>query len=327
MPATDFSTHETQTEMLCEMLRIRVIEQGLAEYYAEQEMRCPVHFSVGQEAAAVGVCAASRPEDTSVSTHRCHAHYLAKGGDLKRMVAEMYGRETGCAKGNGGSMHLIDRSVNFLGAIAIVGSSFPVGVGIGFSNKLQNVDSVSMVYFGEATTEEGVVHEGLNFAALHDLPVLFVCENNGYSVYSPLDVRQHANREIWKTAEAQGMKAKRLNGNDVQAVAEATAEALEHIRSGKGPYFLELDTYRWLEHCGPNYDNDIGYRTEDEFLSWKAKDPIELTESRLIEAGAIDAKFVETKRREYRDELDEAVAFAKASPFPSPDQILKYVYA
>src|SRR5215469_7287442 len=267
------------------MLRIRLVEEGIAERYAEQQMRCPVHLCIGQEAVAAGVCDLLAADDQAMSTHRAHGHYLAKGGSLPAMLAEMYGKATGCASGMGGSMHLIDLEAGFLGAAPIVGSTIPIAVGVAFGSVLRGENRVVTAFFGEGATEEGAFHEALNFAALKRLPVLFVCENNLYSVYSPLSARQPAGRDLFRLAASHGIESRQGDGNDVGAVHAMTGEALEHIRSGAGPAFLEFGTYRWREHCGPNYDNQIGYRSEEEFQRWRALCPIERWHKRGLSEG------------------------------------------
>jgi pyruvate dehydrogenase E1 component alpha subunit len=311
---------------LREMLRIRLIEEEIARLYPEQQMRCPVHLSIGQEAVAVGVSAALRPDDCVFSSHRAHAHYLAKGGSVKAMLAEIYGKSTGCAKGRGGSMHLIDTSVGFMASTAIVAGTVPVGVGHAFGTAMGGRDTVTVVYFGEATMEEGVVHEAMNFAVLHKLPVLFVCENNGYSVYTPLKERQ-PDRDIYRWAAGYGMPVEHGDGNDVAGVFETTHTLVERIRGGEGPAFVEFSTYRWREHCGPNYDNHIGYRTEAEFETWKVRCPIARLQSRLLEQGALGDQDVTEILESIRSEIADAVRFAKESPFPHPSELMNHVYA
>ena len=267
---------ETSLDLYRAMLRIRLIEEAIASRYQEQKMRCPVHLSIGQEAVAVGVCKAALHSDYLISNHRAHAHYLAKGGSLKAMIAEIYGKRTGCCMGRGGSMHLVDRSVGMYGSTPIVGGSIPVGVGLAFATYLKQESHVTLIFFGEGSTEEGVFAESLNFAALKNLPILFICENNFYSVYSPLAVRQPAQRDRAAIARAHGLVAHMGDGNDVEEVYRLAEQAISSIREGNGPVFLEFDTYRHREHCGSNFDNDIGYRTEEEFLFWKDKCPIKL---------------------------------------------------
>ena len=189
-----------------EMVRIRTVEKKIAELYHEQEIRCPVHLSIGQEAIAVGVCQNLNREDKIVTAHRSHAHYLAKGGSLKKMISELYGKYSGCAKGLGGSMHLVDFSAGVYAAVPIVGSTIPIGVGIAWANKLKRNKNIVVAFFGDGATEEGVFFESLDFAALHDLPIIFVCENNEYSVYSHISKRQSKKRSITKIANSLGIK-------------------------------------------------------------------------------------------------------------------------
>ena len=309
------------------MLRIRLVEEAIAEHYAEQQMRCPVHLSIGQEAAAAGVGVALRRDDLAMSGHRSHAHYLAKGGDLRAMIAELHGRETGCCRGRGGSMHLVDLDAGFWGAVPIVGSTIPIAVGLAFAEHLQRRDRVAVAFFGEGATEEGVFHESANFASLHRLAVVFVCENNLYSVYSPMSVRQPADREVFEQARAHGILARQGDGNDPLEVHTLMTDALAHARARRGPVFLELKTYRWREHCGPNFDNHIGYRTEAEFLAWKKRDPLAAFERKLRAAGELDEPRLERFRAEQNTEITAAFAAAKAAPFPASGTLLEHVYA
>jgi len=308
------------------MKLIRCVEENIANRYSEQKMRCPTHLSIGQEAVAAGVCLALNRDDQVFGTHRSHAHYIAKGGDIKAMIAEIYGKATGCSSGKGGSMHLVDLPVGFMGSTSIVGSTIPVAAGAALANHLHKNGRICCVFFGDAAVEEGVFHESVNFAVLKKLPVLFVCENNLYSVYSPLQVRQPEGREIWKFAEAYGMSSAHGNGNDALEVFEKTQTALEHIRRGDGPYFLEFATYRWREHCGPNFDNDIGYRTEDEYLSWKERDPIKSLETQLLKQAVINKTDIEKIQAFIQKEVDEAFYFAEKSPFPGPEEAFKGLY-
>lgn len=307
-------------ELFREMLRIRMIEEAIAERYKNQKMRCPVHLSIGQEAVAVGACKAALQSDYLISNHRAHAHYLAKGGALKPMIAEIYGKVTGCCGGRGGSMHLVDRSVGMMGSTPIVGGSIPVGVGIAFASQLKGESAITLIFLGEGATEEGVFAESLNFAALRKLPVLFVCENNLYSVYSPLEVRQPATRDRVAIARAHGVYARYGFGNDVEEVHRIASEAVAHIRKGEGPAFLEFDTYRHREHCGPNFDNHIGYRTEQEFLAWEQRCPLKVYRNKWkVEE--------ETLRAPIAAEIEDAFRFAEESPFPIFDAERENPYA
>jgi TPP-dependent pyruvate/acetoin dehydrogenase alpha subunit len=309
------------------MLRIRMVEEKISELYAEQEMRCPVHLCSGQEAIPAGVCANLGREDFVFGNHRSHGHYLARGGSLKAMLAEIYGKASGCSGGKGGSMHLVDLSVNIIGTTPIVGGIIPVAVGSAFASFLKNDSGVTVVFLGRGSTEEGVFFESLNFAALKKLPVLFVSEDNLFSVYSPLNVRQSDNRDNLALAKAVGVSGAEGDGNDVAQVFELTSEAMGHIRGGKGPYFLEFKTYRWREHCGPNFDNDIGYREESEYLKWRDRCPVENFEKKLLASGELDASFSKRMRKDIGVEIEQAFAFAKSSPFPEVGTMYENIYA
>ncbi len=269
------------------MQRIRSVEEEIAKRYSEEKMRCPVHLSIGQEAISAGFSLAIDKKDFAVSTHRGHAHYLGKGGSLKSMIAEIYGKSTGCSNGKGGSMHLIDLDVNFFGTSAIVGNSIPVGVGLALSAKLKKTDQVSCVFLGDGAVEEGVFYESLNYSALKNLPVLYICENNLYSVYSPLSVRQPEGRSITKMVESIGVTSEHIESQDVFFIYQKLKEKIDAARN-QGPQFIEFSTYRWREHCGPNYDNDIGYRSEKDFNKWKERDPISLIKTKLTDNKTID---------------------------------------
>lgn len=308
------------------MLRIRLVEERIAELYPEQEMRCPVHLSIGQEAPAVGVCAALSQKDKVLSGHRSHAHYLAKGGNLKRMLAEIYGKSTGCSGGKGGSMHLTDLNAGFIGATPIVGSTIPIAVGVALSSRMRGKDGIVAVFFGDGATETGVFYESLNFAVLKRLPVLFVCENNLYSVYSPMNVRQPGCRTIAQLAAVHGLRTERGDGNDVEKVWENACEAIAQIRSGMGPFLLEFLTYRWREHCGPNFDNDIGYRTVEEYETWCQRDPLVICAKRLLDQGVLSQREMQKEAECIRLEIDDAIAFAKSSPFPTSENCMSQVY-
>ncbi len=317
---------ETQISLYRGMLRIRLFEEKVAELYPEQEMRCPVHLSIGQEAPAVGVCEHLLKNEYVMSSHRAHAHYLAKGGDPKAMMAEFYGRETGCCHGVGGSMHLIDLSAGFLGAVPIVGSTIPIGVGAAFGSIMQKKQGVTVIFLGDGSTEEGVFHESLNFAVLKNLPVVFLCENNFYSVYSNLSVRQPKENAIYKVAAAHNIESAQGDGNNVLEVYEMAGNAIEKARKGEGPTFLEFKTYRWREHCGANYDNDIGYRTEQEFNKWKEFCPIAQMKKKLLDGKIVNEDVLHRMEQEIQCEIEETVKFAKESPYPDIERLSKNIY-
>lgn len=308
------------------MLRIRLVEETIARRYSEWKMRCPTHLCTGQEAVSAAVGMVLRKNDFVLSTHRSHGHYLAKGGDLNKMMAEIYGKATGCASGRGGSMHLIDKKVGFMGSTSIVGGTIPVAVGLGLSIKLKGTEQVSCVFFGDGATEEGVFYESINFAVLKRLPVLFVCENNLYSVYSPLKVRQPDSRNICQMVEAMGVPAEYGDGNNAVEVFNKVDHGVKSIRQGSGPRFFEFATYRWREHCGPNFDNDIGYRTEEEYLAWKENDPLKLLESQFLDQGIISRDDIEEMELNIQQEVDQAFDFAENSPFPSSEEAFTGLY-
>ncbi len=318
---------ETYKSIYKTMLRIRMVEEKIAELYPEQEMRCPVHLCIGQEAVAAGVCANLSRNDYVLSGHRSHGHYLAKGGDLKAMMAELYGKATGCCQGKGGSMHLVDLSAGFLGATPIVGSTIPIAVGVAFGSVMRGQQRVTVIFFGDAVVEEGVFHESINFAALKRLPVIFVCENNLYSVYSPLSVRQPEGREIFNLAKGHGVESYQGDGNDVIEVYTLAGQAISKARQGGGPTFLEFKTYRWREHCGPNYDNDLGYRTESEFREWQQHCPIKNFKEHLLRDGILCSQDIEVIVSELEAEIEDAIVFAKESPFPEESSLMEHIYA
>lgn len=317
---------EIAIRLLKKIMYIRLVEEEIANRYREQEMRCPVHLSIGQEASAAGICEVLNKTDKVFSTHRCHAHYLAKNGDLNRMISEIYGKIDGCCAGRGGSMHLFDDEQGILSSVPIVASSIPLAVGSALSSQINGTQDVSVAFFGDGSIEEGIFHESANFASLKKLPVLFVCENNLYSVYTHLDERQ-PDRPISDLAKAHNMISFTADGNDALAVCEVAEKAVKHAREGKGPVFIVLDTFRWREHCGPNYDNHIGYRTEESFQEWKLKDPIESLKSRMISENMISQNEIDTFVSEFQVIVNKAFDFAKKSPFPTPSQINTFIYA
>lgn len=310
-----------------QMYRIRAVEEAIARYYPEGKMRCPVHLSIGQESIPAIFSQIIRPTDFAVSTHRGHAHYLAKGGNLNAMIAEIYGKATGCSKGKGGSMHLIDLSVNFMGTSAIVGNSIPVGVGLALSAQLKKTDQISCVFLGDGAIEEGVFYESVNFAAVRKLPVLFICENNLYSVYSPLSVRQPKGRVITRMVEGIGLEVARDDGHNILSCYETLQNAVNRVRTTGAPFFLEFSTYRWREHCGHSFDNDIGYRTQEEFLEWQAKDPLNNLEKYIQESMVNMTNPLQDIQSEVNLEVKKAFDFAERSPFPAQSDAYDGVYA
>lgn len=317
---------QTRLDLFSSMLRIRRVEEALATRYAEQTMRCPMHLCIGQEAIATGVCSVLRQEDKVFSNHRAHGHYLAKGGDLNAMVAELYGRATGCCGGRGGSMHLVDLDVGFMGATPIVGGTVPLAVGSAWAALLRGTHDVSVCFFGDGCFEEGVMHESLNFAALHRLPIVFVCENNDFSVYTRRNERQ-PDRPIYRIAEAHGMSATASDGNDVEKVNAMARTAVESARNGQGPQFLEFEAYRWREHCGPDFDDHLKYRSVAEIETGMSHCPIDRYRKQLTQLGRLDEITCSRIEAQIRGEISAAFEFALASSKPTIKDAWEKIYA
>lgn len=292
----------------------------MARVYPSDKIRSPVHLSIGQEAVSVGVCEALRPDDVVFGTYRSHAMYLAKGGDLRAMVAELYGKQTGCARGKGGSMHLVDVAHGVMGTSAVVGTTIPNAVGYAYAMKYRRSDRVVISFFGDGAADEGVWHESLSFAALKRLPVVFVCENNQYAIHTHQLRRQHVG-DIVARARAHGMPADRIEGNDVLAIHDRLSETADRLRRGQpGPFFFECMTYRWREHVGPGEDFALGYRTREEAAPWVDGDQV----TRL--GTMIPAAARSRIEAEVEDEVADAFAFAEASPFPPARELWTDVY-
>jgi TPP-dependent pyruvate/acetoin dehydrogenase alpha subunit len=301
------------------LYRIRRVEEEVAKIYPTDKIKSPVHLSIGQESVSVGVCESLRPGDVVFGSYRSHAYYLAKGGNLRQMVAELYGKITGCAKGKGGSMHLVDVEHAVMGASAVVGTTIPHAVGYAYALKIQRKDSVVVSFFGDGGTDEGVFYESLNFAALKKLPVIFICENNLYAIHTHL-LRRQPSDNICERASAMGMHAERI-GDDVLRVHERVSEAVKMLRAGgNGPYFFECLTYRWKEHVGPNDDFHLGYRTREEAETWMRNDQVK----RL--AGMLDAEQRDRIEKEVEAEIQDAFKFAEESPFPEAAELLTDVF-
>ena len=301
------------------MKRIRMVEEALmAEYHPADEMRCPVHFCVGQEAPPAGVCASLEPGDYLFTGHRSHGYYLAKGGSLKAMFAELYGKATGCNAGIAGHHELSDEAVNFYSGTILVGT-LAIAAGTALACQMKSDDRVTIAVFGDGGADQGLVYETLNFAALKRLPMVFICENNRYSVTSHQKSRQIPN--IVGRAGAFGLPARSMSGNDATLVASIMDTALIEARAGYGPSFLELNTYRWCGHVGPEDDDWMEYRPAEELAHWKERCPIRLLEKDI---NALDVASIEA---EIAQEIAEAFTFAKASPFPEPEAMFEHLVA
>jgi len=303
---------------------IRKTEEKISQEYSFKEMRCPVHLSIGQEGVPAVLSVLLNKNDLAVSTHRGHAHYIGKNGNLKKMIAEIYGKKTGCSKGKGGSMHLVDKASGFYGTSAIVGNSIPVGVGLSYNFLNKKQKNLSVIYLGDGALEEGVFYESLNLSAVKNLPCLFICENNLYSVYSPLSVRQPKKRNIKKMIESIGVKSLHTDGNDIKKIFSAGKKAINFIKKKNKPFFLLFDNYRWLEHCGPNYDNHIGYRSKKEYIKWKKKDPL-LNSYKLLKSLKVNNNVISNMEQKVINEINSAFKFAKDSKFPDKSDLMKDV--
>ena len=308
-----------------DIYRIREVENKISSIYHEQEMRCPVHLSIGQEAIPVGICSNLMKSDQILSAHRSHAHYLAKGGNLKSMLSELYGKVTGCASGKGGSMHLIDIKAGMMAAVPIVGSTIPIAVGFAWANKIKKNKKVVVVFFGDGATEEGVFHESIDFAALHNLPIMFVCENNFYSVYSNIKKRQSVKRSLSKIVGSRGIPSKRVDGNDLEKIYSSSKKIIKSIRNGSGPFLFELNTYRYLEHCGPNEDDNLKYRPKIELDYWKKKCPVKKFRKKVLRN--LNNEQIISIENKILNEINEAFIFAKKSRFPVKKNLYQHVYA
>ena len=318
---------EKKIKLYTKMLRIRAIEEKISSTYHEQEMRCPIHLSIGQEAIAVGVCENLNNKDKIVTAHRSHAHFLAKGGSLSAMIAELYGKETGCAKGLGGSMHLIDLKAGVYAAVPIVGSTIPIGTGIAWANKLKKNKDTVVVFFGDGATEEGVFFESLDFAALHNLQILFICENNEYSVYSHISKRQSSKRDIVKIAKSMGVNSLKIDGNSVEDIFLKSKKIINNIRKSPSPFLIELKTYRNLEHCGPNNDDNLGYREKNYLNFWKKKCPIKNYTNYLKNKKYLSNLKELSINKKIEKEITNAFNFAKKSKFPKKKLLKQFIYA
>jgi len=303
------------------MVRIRRAEEAVAALVESGEARCPCHLYIGQEAVATGVCAALDLADTVWGGHRSHGHYLAKGGSLTAMFAEILGKQSGCSGGRGGSMHLLAAEQGVLGTVPIVAGTVPLAAGAAMSYKMRRMRRVAVAFFGDGTIEEGHVHESMNLAALYRLPVIFVCENNLYSSHMHWSERRVADN-LDKAGEFHSIPSRRVDGNDVEAVFAAASEAVENARSGGGPSFLECRTFRWRGHVGASMDIDVGVQRRGELTEWMSKDPILGVENRLRQCGVGPPS-----EEAIRDEIAAALEAANRAVLPPADRVRKHVFA
>lgn len=309
-----------------DMLRIRIIEEEIEKRYRQDEMKTPIHLVIGQEGSAVGCCAALEPRDLVYCGHRTHGAYLAKGGDLKAMLSEMHCRSNGCVGSRGGSMHLIDKKAGMAWSSAIVGGAVPIAAGAALAQKLAHRGRVVVVFMGEAATEEGAVSEAMNFAALKSLPIVFFCENNFYSVQSPLTTRQ-PERGLCRWAEGFSMPALHADGTCVLSVRDAVRQAVERARGGGGPTFVESEVYRFRAHGGAGDDSQTGYRDIEERRHWEAYCPVETFFRYLQARGLLTDAERSTMTVAIQREVADAFAHALASPHPTAADLARHVYS
>lgn len=302
------------------MLRIRRAEEAAARMIESGEVRCPCHLSIGQEAVAAGVCAALRRDDTIWGGHRSHGHYLAKGGSLAGMFAEILGKETGCSKGRGGSMHVMDRDAGIPGTVPIVAATVPLAVGAAMAYKMRREPRVAVAFFGDGTLEEGHVHESFNLAALYRLPVIFICENNLYASHLHWSQRRVADN-LHQAGEFHSVPGERVDGNDVFEVWEAAGRAVSKARGGGGPTLVECRTFRWRGHVGASFDLDVGVERRGELSAWLQKDPLARAEEAL-RPGA-DLRIA---AQEIDLEIGQALEEARGASMPGPQRVLESVF-
>lgn len=309
--------------LLRRMWLIRAFEEKASALYAERKIVGLLHLGIGQEAVAVGVCSLLRSNDLVYGSHRSHGHAIAKGADVNRLMAELAGRATGYCGGKGGSMHIVAKECGFITATGVVGGTIPLAVGAAFAAKERRQGRVAVVFFGDGAGQVGPFHESLNIASLWQLPVIFVCENNGYAEFTPLSAHTKVER-LAQHAKTYGIPAATVDGNDLFAVREAMEKAVEKCRAGKGPVFIECLTHRMRGH----YEGDPGkYRELSQLAEWQKKDPIARLARAVKNKMTITDKQIEAIEREARDRVDKAVEFALSSPWPDADEVATQVTA
>jgi pyruvate dehydrogenase E1 component alpha subunit len=323
LSGTDFAGYR---RMLTSMIVIRAAEELIGDMVTKGAIKCPCHLAIGQEAPAVGVAEHMRPGDRLFGAHRSHAHYLALGGSVHGLLAEVQGKNTGASRGMGGSMHLIDTAHGLFGTVPIVGATIPIAVGAGLAAKLDNTGALAVSFFGDGATEEGGFHESMNLAAILRLPVLFVCEHNFFSSHLHVNLRQPADSTC-RYAEAHRIPWRRVDGNDVVAVADTIAQLAAEARNGGGPRYLEAVTYRWRGHVGPREDEDVGVKRKDDLAIWKLRDPIRRLADALINRQQLDERGLAALAADARTRVAAAWDQASADPYPPLEALLDRVYA
>lgn len=316
---------ETLIRQLKMMLKIRIAEEKIAEMVSAGKIKCPCHLGIGQEAVAVGISAHLRPTDRVFGAHRSHSHYLALGGSVEELFAEVLGKITGCSKGMGGSMHLYDGAHGFMGSVPIVAATIPLSAGAALAAKMDRRGDVAVGYFGDGAAEEGVLHESLNLAASLNLPVLFVCENNLFASHLHIGLRQPSD-SIARFARAHHINTEIVDGNDVVAVAEATRRMVGRAREGGGPSFLEAVTYRWRGHVGPSEDTDVGVKRNQDLAKWKGRDPVKRLAKAMEREGMLSPVELSQFQEEIDTFIDTAWENAEQAQFPDQSALLDLVY-
>lgn len=328
--------HSKLIQIYTNMLRIRKFEQEIARRWPEQEMRSPPHFYTGQEAVASAVCATLEPQDKIFGYYRGHGYYLAKGGDSKAFIAEMYCKVTGANEGKGGSMLLSAPNVGYVGSSALVAGTIPIATGLALANKMSSslfpdkrkkTPEVVVDFFGDGATEEGVFFESLNFASLKKLPIIYVCENNFYAVTTHIKNRQARPENIYKHAQSFGIESVKIDGYDPELIYQTAQAYVDRVRKGQGPFFIEAITYRWFEHVGEKLDDKYGLRTKEELDNWIKKDPVALLHKKLIKEKVIQPEALEKIAQEIDQEVAEAFKFGISAPLPKENDLIKNVYA
>lgn len=317
---------EILLDMYTRMLTIRRFEERMLEQMMAGALPGGVHTYIGEEAVGVGVCANLRTEDRITSTHRGHGHIIAKGGDVKKMMAELFGKRTGYCKGKGGSMHIADFSLGILGANGIVGGGLPIAAGSALASQLRGDDQVTVCFFGDGAANQGTFHEAVNLSAVWKLPVIYICENNLYAVTTPV-AKSISIEDVADRGASYGIPGMAIDGQDIMAVYEATAEAVKRAREGDGPSLIECKTYRFMGHMGGKEVFEGSYRTEEEVEEWKKRDPITMFEADLLKMGVLTKEDADGIDKQINAEMDEAVAFAEQSPLPEPEEALEDLYA
>ncbi len=322
----DFDDTEALLSGLQRMILIRVVEEKIGDMVSQGIVKCPCHLAIGQEAPAVGVAGYVRKGDRVFGAHRSHGHFLALGGSPHGLLAEVQGKDTGVSRGMGGSMHLIDIENNLFGTVPIVGATIPIAVGAGIAAQMDGNGAMAVSFFGDGATEEGAFHESMNLAAVMKAPVLFVCENNFFSSHLHINLRQ-PDSSVCRYAEAHRVGWARADGNDLGAVRAVTKEAVEAIRAGEGPRFLELVTYRWRGHVGHREDEDVGVKRKDDLAAWKLRDPISRLAVALDSAGVLDRQQLKAFWTDAHAVVEEAWATATHDGYPPAKALLSRVYS